>query len=185
MKYLELFLAFLKVGLISFGGGYAGIPLIRETVLSHGWMTDDAVSYFVAVSESTPGPIMVNAATYVGSIHGGVFGAIIATLGVILPSFVIILLVCVALKHFLENKVFQSILGGIKPSIAGVILATGIVMLVNNIFADGAIDLIAVIIGAVLTAIILLYKKYKKKKFSPIATIGIAALLGAVLYGIV
>lgn len=184
MKHLELFLVFLKVGLISFGGGYAGIPLIRETVLSHGWMTDDAVSYFVAVSESTPGPIMVNAATYVGSIRGGFFGAILATIGVILPSFLIILLVCVVLKHFLENKAFQGILNGIKPSIAGVILATGIVMLIKNIFVDGAFDFIAVIIAVILTAIILLCKKYKQKKISPIATIGIAALLGAVLYGI-
>lgn len=184
MKYLELFLAFLKVGLISFGGGYAGIPLIRETVLSHGWMTDDVVSYFVAVSESTPGPIMVNAATYVGSVRGGLLGAIIATLGVILPSFVIILLICVVLKHLIENKAFQAILGGIKPSIAGIIFATGVVMLVKSIFVDGSIDFIAVIIAVVLTAIILLYKKYKQKKFSPIATIGIAALLGAVLYGI-
>ncbi len=184
MKYLELFLAFLKVGLISFGGGYAGIPLIRETVLSHGWMTDDAVSYFVAVAESTPGPIMVNAATYVGSVQGGIPGAILATVGVILPSFVIILLICVVLKHFIENKIFQSILNGIKPSIAGVILATGIFMLINNLLIGGKIDYIAVIIAVILTVIILLYKKCTGKKFSPIATIGIAALLGAVLYGI-
>ena len=94
MILLELFLGFLKVGCFSFGGAYFAIPLIRETVLSHGWLTDDAVSYMIAVSESTPGPIMVNMATYVGSSQAGFLGALVATTAVVLPSFLVILLVC-------------------------------------------------------------------------------------------
>ena len=99
MIYLDLFLGFLRVGLFAFGGAYGAIPLIRDVVLSYGWLTDEALTYMIAVSESTPGPIMVNLATYVGSSQAGFLGAVIATLAVVLPSFVIILLVMIALKN--------------------------------------------------------------------------------------
>ena len=97
MIFLELLLGFLRVGLFTFGGGYAAIPLIREVVLSYGWLPEDTLTYMIAVSESTPGPIMVNMATYVGSSQGGFLGAVIATLAVVLPSFVIILIVATIL----------------------------------------------------------------------------------------
>ena len=93
MIYLELFAGFLKVGCFAFGGAYGAIPLIRDVVLSYGWLNDDMMTYMIAVSESTPGPIMVNLATYVGSSQGGFLGAVIATAAVVLPSFLIILLV--------------------------------------------------------------------------------------------
>ena len=185
MKYLELFLAFLKVGLVSFGGGYAGLPLIRETVLSHGWMSDDMFSYFVAVSESTPGPVMVNTATYVGSVQGGILGAVLATLGVVLPAFVIILLVSMAMKRFLANKSVQGVLTGLKPCIAGVILSTGIYMLIKCLTVEfSGFDFIALIICAAVMAAAFAYKKIRKKKMSSIIQIIIAAVLGAILYGI-
>ncbi len=87
MIYLDLFLGFLRVGCFSFGGAYGAIPLIRDIVLSYGWLTDEALAYMIAVSESTPGPIMVNLATYVGSSQAGFLGAVLATLAVVLPSF--------------------------------------------------------------------------------------------------
>ena len=90
MIYLDLFIGFLQVGLFAFGGAYGAIPLIRDIVLSYGWMSDIELSYIIAVSESTPGPIMVNLATYVGSIQGGLPGAVLATAAVVLPSFLII-----------------------------------------------------------------------------------------------
>ena len=93
MISIELLIGFLEVGLLSFGGGYAAIPLIRDVVLSNGWLDEEMIAYMVAVSESSPGPIMVNMATYVGSLKGGIFGAIIATLAVVLPAFLIILLI--------------------------------------------------------------------------------------------
>lgn len=93
MIYLELFIAFLEVGLFSFGGGYVSIPLIREIVLTYGWMDDEMITHMIAVSESTPGPLMVNMATYVGSTQGGILGALIATLAVVLPAFLIIIFV--------------------------------------------------------------------------------------------
>ena len=92
MIYWELFVSFLRVGLFSFGGAYGAIPLIREEVFRRGWLNDEALSYMIAVSESTPGPIMVNTATYIGSSQAGFFGALLATLAVVLPSFLIILL---------------------------------------------------------------------------------------------
>ena len=85
MIYFSLFFAFLKVGCFSFGGAYGAIPLIRDMVLSHGWIDEERLTYMIAVSESTPGPIMVNMATYIGSTKAGILGALVATLGVVLP----------------------------------------------------------------------------------------------------
>ena len=89
----ELFLTFAKVGLFTFGGAYGAIPLIRDVVLSYGWLDDEMLTYMIAVSESTPGSIMVNLATYVGSSKAGITGSLVATFAVVLPSFIIILLV--------------------------------------------------------------------------------------------
>ena len=87
MIYLELFLGFLKVSCFAFGGAYGAIPLIRDVVLSYGWISDETLTYMIAVSESTPGPIIVNLATYIGNTQGGLLGALVATLGVVLPCF--------------------------------------------------------------------------------------------------
>ncbi|MDO4387133.1 MAG: chromate transporter, partial [Clostridia bacterium] len=92
MIYLRLFLTFLMIGAVSFGGGYGMISLIRETVISNGWLTESELINFIAVSESTPGPLAVNMATFIGASQGGILGSLLATLGVVLPSFVIILL---------------------------------------------------------------------------------------------
>ncbi len=89
MIYSDLLIGFLKVGLFAFGGAYGAIPLIRDVVLSYGWIDDELLTYMIAVSESTPGPIMVNLATYVGSSQAGFPGALIATTAVVLPSFII------------------------------------------------------------------------------------------------
>ena len=93
MILFELFLGFLLIGCFSFGGAYGAIPLIREVVLYFGWLEEEKLSYMIAVSESTPGPIMVNMATYIGSSQAGVPGALIATAAVVLPAFLIIILI--------------------------------------------------------------------------------------------
>ena len=103
MILLELFAGFFKVGCFAFGGAYGAIPLIRDVVLSNGWLDEEMLTGMIAVSESTPGPIMVNLATYVGSSQAGFFGAVTATLAVVLPSFLIILLVTALLKTALKN----------------------------------------------------------------------------------
>lgn len=188
MMYLELFLAFLKVGLFSFGGAYGAIPLIRDVVLEHAWMSDEQIAYIIAVSESTPGPIMVNMATYVGSTQGGVLGAFLATFGVILPAFVIILLIMVLLKNFLGNKYVQAVLQGLKACVVGIILATGLHMITTNCIdmeGDMGVNLQAVIIMAILLLITFLHKRITKKKLSPIKLIMVSAMVGIVVCGIV
>ena len=112
MIYLELLIGFLKVGCFAFGGAYSAIPLIRDVVLSYGWLSDERLTDMIAVSESTPGPIMVNLATYVGSSQAGLFGALIATLAVVTPSCLIILLLTILLKTALKNKYAAAVLGG-------------------------------------------------------------------------
>ena len=187
MIYLDLFLGFLKVGCFAFGGAYGAIPLIRDVVMSYGWLSDDMLTYMIAVSESTPGPIMVNLATYVGSSQAGLLGAAIATLAVVLPSFLIILLVTALLKTALKNRYIQAVLRGLKPCVIGIVLATGIYMIFGNCFGSVSalrFNLRAVIVTAVLVASIFGYKRVAKKKLSPILLIVIAAVTGAIVYGI-
>ena len=187
MICLDLFVGFLKVGCFAFGGAYGAIPLIRDVVMSYGWLSDEMLTYMIAVSESTPGPIMVNLATYVGSSQAGFLGAVMATTAVVLPSFLIILLITALLKAVLKNKYVQAVLRGLKPSVIGIVLATGIYMILHNcIGADSAavIDIPAVIITAVLVGAMVLYKRVRGKKLSPIMLIIISAVVGMAVYGI-
>ena len=184
MIYLELLIGFLKVGCFAFGGAYAAIPFIRDVVLSYGWMTDETLSYMIAVSESTPGPIMINLATFVGTTRGGIPGALIATGAVILPSFIIIILVTMVLQKFLNNRYVNAVLMGLKPCVIGIILATGIYMAVMSILpaASAAFDWRAPVITAVLAVLMFGSKKLFKKKISPILLIVVSAVLGIGLY---
>ena len=185
MILLDLFIGFLRVGCFAFGGAYGAIPLIREIVLEYGWLTDEAITYMIAVSESTPGPIMVNMATYVGSSQAGLLGALLATFAVVLPAFVIILLVMVLLRNVLKNKYVQAVLRGMKPCVIGIVLATGLHMILKNclpIEAGSAFDGRDLAMTAVLAAIMFGAKPLVKKKVSPILLIVIAAVLGAVVY---
>lgn len=187
MIYLELFLAFLEVGMFSFGGAYGAIPLIRDVVLSHGWLTDESLTYMIAVSESTPGPIMVNLATYVGNTQAGMLGAAVATFGVVLPSFCCILLITAVLKNLTKNKYFQAVLAGLKPCVIGIILATGSYMIVTNCIIMGSeisVDLQAILILTILLVIMFAYQKLMKKKLSPIMLIMVSALVGIAVCGI-
>jgi len=186
MIYLNLFLGFLKVGCFAFGGAYGAIPLIRDVVMSYGWMTDELLSYMIAVSESTPGPIMVNLATYIGSSQAGFLGAFIATIAVVLPSFLIILLIMVLLKTVLKNKYFQAVLHGVKPCVIGIVLATGIYMIFKNCFGELTeinINFQAIIITIILFTSLVGYKHITKKKLSPIKLIILSAVLGIITYG--
>ena len=187
MIYLDLFLGFLKVGCFAFGGAYGAIPLIRDVVMSYGWLSDEMLTYMIAVSESTPGPIMVNLATYIGSSQAGFPGAVVATLAVVLPSFLVILLVTALLKTAMKNKYVQAVLRGLKPCVIGIVLATGIYMVLKNCFGTISavtLNIRAIVITVVLIASILGYKHFKKKKLSPIMLIIISAVTGMVIYGL-
>ena len=187
MIFLDLFIGFLKVGLFAFGGAYGAIPLIRDVVLSYGWIGDEMLTYMIAVSESTPGPIMVNLATYVGSSQAGFWGALIATLAVVLPSFLIILLIMVLLKKALKNAYVQAVLRGLKPCIIGIILATGVFMILQHCvtsLTSHALDPTAAIMTLALGALYFGSRKILKKGISPIGLIGISAAAGILVYGL-
>lgn len=115
MIYLKLFLNFLMIGALSFGGGYGMVSLVRETVISNGWLTESEFLNFIAVSESTPGPLAVNMATFIGSTQGGILGSFLATLGVVLPSFIIILLIAAVLKNLMKYAGVNAFLSGVLP----------------------------------------------------------------------
>ena len=185
MIYLELFLGFLKVGCFAFGGAYGAIPLIRDIVMSYDWLSDDMLTYMIAVSESTPGPIMVNLATYIGSSQAGFPGAVISTLAVVLPSFFIILLVTALLQTVLKNKYVQAVLRGLKPCVIGIVLATGLYMVFSNCFGklfSPMINMQAVLISVILLISMSLYKRITTKKLSPIMVIVISAVMGAIIF---
>ena len=186
MIYLDLLIGFLEVGLFSFGGAYAAIPLIRDVVLAHGWMDDEMISYMIAVSESTPGPIMVNLATYIGSNKGGLLGAVIATTAVVIPAFFIILIIMGLAKNLLKNPYAQAILTGLKSCVIGVILATGAYMILGNcgVMNENGIDVIAILITCVLAVVYYGMRKVRKNGISPIGLICIAAVVGVAIYGI-
>ncbi len=187
MIYIDLLIGFMKVGLFAFGGAYGAIPLIRDVVRSYGWIGDETLTDMIAVSESTPGPIMVNLATYVGSSQAGFPGALIATAAVVLPSFIIILLIMAVLKKLLKDPYVQAVLRGLKPCIIGIILATGIFMILrHSAGSSGAasVDTTAVIISIVLGTVYFGSKKVLKKGISPIGLIGISALAGLIVYGL-
>ena len=185
MIFLNLFLGFLKVGCFAFGGAYGANPLIRDVVMSYGWLSDEMLTYMIAVSESTPGPIMVNLATYIGSSQAGFLGAVIATLAVVLPSFLIILSVTALLKTALKNKYVQAILRGLKPCVIGIVLATGIYMMMGNCFGTLfaiKVNVRSLIITVLLFASMFGYKYFAKKKLSPILLIVISAIAGIIVY---
>ena len=190
MIYLELFLTFLQVGAVSFGGGYAMISLIREKVLLHGWLTEDELLNMIAVSESTPGPIAVNMATFVGSAQGGILGSLLATLGVVLPSFIIILLIAALIRNFLKYMGVQAFLGGIRPCVVGLILATAVTLFLSTVVGKMSVnsEISAdfrgfAILGILVTGSLISTKIFKKKP-SPILMILISAGLGMLFYSV-
>lgn len=117
----ELFFTFFKIGAFTFGGGYAMLPLIKAEVLAKGWMSMEQLVDFVAVSESTPGPFAINIATYVGGETAGIPGALCATLGVVMPSFIIILFVAHIYEKFQKSTLVRGVMSGLKPAVVGLI----------------------------------------------------------------
>jgi len=186
MIYIELLIGFLKVGLFSFGGAYAAIPLIRDVVLSYGWIDEEKLSYMIGVSESTPGPIMVNIATYVGTEQVGFFGAFFATLGVVLPSFIIILIVAKCYEKFQSSKIVMGCMSGLKPCVVGLIGAAVINIAASVLFPAGitlyAFSGVNLYISLAIFAVMAVLAF---KKVHPILIIVLSAVIGiAVGYGL-
>lgn len=190
MIYLELFLSFLQIGAFSFGGGYGMISLIREKVLLYGWLTEEEMLNMIAVAESTPGPIAVNMATFVGSEQGGIPGALLATLGVVLPSFIIILIITALIRNLMKYAGVKAFLGGIRPCVVGLILGTAVTMFMSTAIGISSIgdalniDFKGIIIFTILIAITVISRLAFKKKTSPIIMITISAGLGMLMYSL-
>lgn len=189
MIYLQLFWTFFKIGLFTFGGGYAMIPLISQEVVGLNWLTEAQLINYIGISEATPGPFAINIATFVGATQGGFLGAVCSTLGVVLPSFIIILLVASIFRHFEENKFVKGALRGINPVVHALIIGTGIVLLIKNFWTNAFdfsaapdFDYMSLIIAAVVVAGSLVYKKVKGKNLSAIRIIVFGAVAGMVLY---
>ncbi|RKM58664.1 chromate transporter [Butyrivibrio sp. XB500-5] len=184
MIYLDLFIGFLEVGFFSFGGAYAAIPLIKDVVTAHNWLDEEMLTYMIAISESTPGPIMVNMATYVGSEKGGLIGAAIATAAVVLPAFFIILLIMVAMNKFLKNRYVKAALSGLKPCIMGIILVTGVLMILKNcgLLFNGRADILTIVLTCSIAFIYFGSRLVMKKGMNPIMLICLSAFVGIVVY---
>lgn len=191
MIYLKLFLTFFEIGAVSFGGGYGMVSLIREKVLFNGWLTETGFLDIIAVSESTPGPLAVNMATFVGSSQAGFFGSVCATLGVVLPSFIIILLIAAALKGLMKYAGVQAFLSGVRPCVVALISATAITIGLSSFFSIKTVhdapkvDFGSLAVFAVIAVFALVFKKIKKKLPSPIFMIVLSAFLGIFVFGVV
>ena len=182
----ELFSSFFTIGLFTFGGGYAMIPLVLETVVQKGWMTDSVFYQLLAVCESTPGPVAVNMATFVGSRQGGFWGSAAATLGVVLPSFIVILIIAALFRSFAKNRWVQAAFCGMRPVVLGLIASTGILLAVENVWNTfpawpGTWDLWMLLRMVLIVAFSLIFQKIRKKKPSPLLLIGAGALCGLLI----
>ena len=192
MLYLKLYYEFFKTGLFAVGGGMATIPFLYDISDKTGWFTHQDLANMIAVGESTPGPIGVNMATYVGYIMGfnqggtfqAIFGAVIATLGLITPSILVNLMVAAVQKSFRNNVYVNRAFYGLRPASTGLIAAAGFSVIISNLFNTGAgLSLAAINWKGWILAIVvwLLSNKVKKtKKLHPIVFIGISALAGIV-----
>ena len=191
MIYLQLFFTFLKVGAFAFGGGYAMLPLIGDSVLQYGWMTEEEFLNFVGVETVIPGPIAVNMATYIGYSQGGFLGALLATVGVVLPSFIIILIVASLIKNLLKHPPVKAFIAGMRPALGGLILSVALTMALTVFFEMDSLtnihisfDWRTLAVLAMVIAVPILWKKFKKKEFSSILLVAISGVMGIILFGI-
>ena len=191
MIYLQLFLTFLKVGAFAFGGGYAMLSLIGDSVLSYGWMTEEELLNFVGVETVIPGPIAVNMATYIGYEQGGFLGALLATIGVVLPSFIIILIVAACIKNLLKYPPVKTFIASMRPALGGLIVSVAVTMALTVFFGIDTVSTInlsfdprTLVVLTVVITIPIIWKRIKKKEFSSILLVVISGVVGMLLFGI-
>jgi len=179
--FLKLFLTFFKIGAFTFGGGYAMLPLMRQEVLANGWMSESEIINFIAVSESSPGPFAINMATYIGAETAGIFGSVCATLGVVMPSFIIILLVARFFMAFKDNKWVKSVMSGLKPAVVGLIAAAIISVALEVFFpVKFTLEVFKTIAFWSSLLIFALMIFLQRKKVHPILIILFSAILGII-----
>ena len=187
MIFFELFYTFFLIGLFTFGGGYAMIPMIQDQIVGKGWLSDAELSNFIAISESTPGPFAINMATFIGYVRGNFLGAFLATLGVVLPSFIIIIIVCKIISKFLNNKYVNYAMKGVRPVVCGLIFAVALSLiyacfLINGFNIKSIADIsFASIIIFIISIVLLRFKKTE----NPILIVIVSGILGIIFFGLI
>lgn len=171
--YLKLFITFFKIGLFSFGGGYAMLPLIKqEVVINNAWLTISEFTDIIAISQVTPGPIAINSATYIGyTATNSPLGSLLATLGVSLPSFIIMMIISIFFVKFKDNKYVDYAFKGIRPTVIGLIASAALLLINKSIFID--FKSIILFLGVFIASL---------KKMDPILLIAIVAIIGIIIY---
>lgn len=200
MEFLRLFWVFFKIGLFTIGGGHAMIPLIMQDVVAEGWLTEEILIDFIAISESTPGPFAVNIATYTGTTVGqtllnggfwpGLLGALCATIGVVSPSLIIIILVVKLFSKAMKKPVVKEVFTGVRSSVAGLLLSVFVSLFLTVILGMSSVwdkstgfDFIGFVIFAILLAIS--FVKIKGKSVHPIIIVVLSGVLGLLMYGFI
>ena len=182
MIYLQLFFSFLQIGALSFGGGYAAMPLIQEQVVTmHGWISMETFSNLVTIAEMTPGPIAVNSATFVGTRIAGPGGAVVATLGCILPSCIIVTLLAYIYTKYRKMSLLQGTLTSLRPAVVAMIAKAGVTILVSSFFINGAVELfrenICIRMVVFFTAALVLLRKFKMNPILVMVLCGVANMV--------
>ena len=182
MICLQLFWSMFQIGLFSIGGGYVAIPLIQEQIVGlHGWLTLTEFTDIITIAEMTPGPIALNSATFVGARMAGIPGALAATLGCVLPSCVIVLMLARLYYKYRSLNAMQYILSGLRPAVVGMIASAGVSIVLLAFFANGALphtlkDVHFLSIGIFALGLLVL----KKWKASPLLVMGASGLIGLI-----
>ncbi|MDD3347187.1 chromate transporter [Oscillibacter sp.] len=185
MIYLQLFWEFLKIGLFAVGGGMATLPFLQRLADSTGWYSQALITDMIAISESTPGPIGINMATYVGCNVAGFFGGVVATMGEILPSIVIVVLVSKSLERFRGSKLVDAAFYGLRPAVTGLIAAAGLSVIKVSMFHFDLYEKTGALLDAIdfkkIIFFALAFVAIKKFKLHPIVYIACAAVIGLML----
>lgn len=198
MELLILFWTFFKIGLFTIGGGYAMIPMIQQEVVDRlGWITEDELLNYIGIAECTPGPFAVNTATFVGNAVGGVGGGILATLGVCLPSLIIILIVAALLERFMQSRGVQGFFFGVRPVVAGLIAASTVTIALQVVLPQldlvylaslkSEVDWVSLLLVGVFFAASLITWKGKsgdKMRIHPLWILAASALVGILVFGV-
>lgn len=190
MIYIQIFVSFFQIGLFSFGGGYAALPLIENQVIDvHKWLSLAEFADLITISQMTPGPIALNAATFVGTRVGGLFGAIVATIGCVTPSCIIVLILAYLYYKYKNLSTIQGMLNGLRPAVVSLIASAGISILALAIFKTEETTLLNMkfsdinIVSLILIAIgVFVLKKYK---YNPIHVIIASGVIGFIIYALI
>lgn len=182
MLYLQLFYTFFKIGLFGFGGGYAMLSMIQgEVVTRYGWLTSQEFTDIVAISQMTPGPIGINSATYVGfTATGSVWGSIIATLAVVLPSFILMLAISKFFLKYQKHPVVEAVFSGLRPAVVGLLASAALVLMNAENFSSPKEDMYSFIISCLI--FLVAFVGTRKYKINPIRMIVACGIAGLILY---